>query len=306
MRLMSFIVCFIAAIGASALDLVHLVDAPIETLTYHYRIQLKNSAETQFGIKWNLTDSDNFRYVKVESFGAAGEDPWGDCLNIAIGWVANGVDSVCFKETLVGSFDLHRLGFSLRLDVGENGGILSIGSKQIEKTYKIDFDNSMISKVVAWSNRDVKVLRDDFRLATLHIAEYADFDSVDSLTAYLEDSKDPYEGAWTYFDRNTDALRSQMGGKYTLATVKTAEGYDILYLSGATVNGHDWQPLRIKGRLTAATFAGAFDLIWFEPNGRIIDYETSATIEGDLLTTRFPHWKSIVRFRRIKLNEISR
>ena len=116
---------------------------------------------------------------------------------------------------------------------------------------------------------------------------------------YIQNSTDPYEGFWTYFDRVTTPGISSIGGYYTIATVASGSNYSIIYISGAQSLAHNWQQLQIKGSLTPATFPGAFNLTWIQPSLIPLSYETSATIDGDLLTLSFPHWHTSLRFRRI-------
>ena len=290
---------------ATAYEHSHLVNGPVETLSYHYRLKLNKHNATKFGIKWNITDSINYRYANLESYGAAAEDSWGDYVTLTIGRKYNGTDSVFIDKKTIRKLDLTRIGTSLRLDVGEGGCILSIGSKKIEEEFVVNYDTKTSSIISAWADCDIELLRDDLRISGLETPKYSNLESIKNLTDHITHSDDPYEGVWVYFDRNTDALRSRMGGYYTIATIKTDVGYDILYISGAEIDAELWQALQIKGQLTEATFPGSFDLVWIEPSGRKLDYETSATIIDNLLTIRLPHWDATVRFRRIEQNQLS-
>ena len=98
-----------------------------------------------------------------------------------------------------------------------------------------------------------------------------------------------------------DVAMIPIGGYYTIATVArpNSSDYIIIYIAGAESNANLWQPLQIKGTLTPATFPGAFDLTWIQPSLVPISFEASATIDGDLLSLAFPHWKTSMRMRRI-------
>ncbi len=297
MRFIVFLIFAAVFFGASA----EFVEAPIESLSYHFRIKLNDHNGAKFGLKWNETDSANYKYATVETYGTATEDAWAESINLIIGEVNNGQDSVYSKNVITGDFDLYRLGISLRMDVGENGGILSIGSRQAIDTFEIAYNLNQSSNIYGWIEGKAEILRNDLQISALTPATYAEFKDIETLKSYIDKSSDPNEGIWSYFDRNTDPLRTKLGGDYVLATIKADNGYDIVYLDGANEEKASWKPMRIKGHLIPATFAGVFDLVWFTPEGKRIDFETSATIADDLLTISLPYWKSKVRYRRTNL-----
>ncbi len=300
MRLLSTVLILLASLAAGA----HSVDTPVESLTYHYRVLIKSSSETEFGIVWNATDSLNYRYATVRTYGAAAEDSWGETITLTLGQKCDGRDSVLRDETLLGELDMRRSGISLRIDASPAGALLSVGSKKAIASFPIDYDCSLISEIHPLPSSRTEILRNDLTVVPLAPAEYAPFASHEALKEHLRASADPYEGFWRYFDRDTDPLRATLGGNYCLATVKTEQGYSIIYISGAQTLAEQWKPLRIKGHLTPTFFAGAFDLLCFEPSGRTINFETSATFENNLLTLSLPYWDSTVRFSRINPNDI--
>lgn len=124
----------------------------------------------------------------------------------------------------------------------------------------------------------------------------APFGSVEALKKHISASTDLNEAFWEYFDRKTDPLKASLGGKYLIATLANGNGYDIVYISGAEVNRNLWTPLSIKGSLLPDGFIGSYILHWTDADGHDISYETSATIDGNLLSLSFPYWKSTLRF----------
>lgn len=111
----------------------------------------------------------------------------------------------------------------------------------------------------------------------------------------------PPEGVYTYLDRDTDSRRALLGGRYTLGVIANSSGsYDIIYLSGATVNPEDWKSGMKKGELTPTIFANHFDLKWMTSTMRHITLDCHADIEQDaILTLSFPLLKSKIRFARV-------
>ncbi|MBQ9555796.1 MAG: hypothetical protein IJV05_06195 [Muribaculaceae bacterium] len=122
-----------------------------------------------------------------------------------------------------------------------------------------------------------------------------------SLDQHLAQSTDPLEGYWNYLDRDMQDDWLRLGGRYTLATVRTADGYDLIYIDGAQVMKSQWQTGMVKGHISRTIFGGNYDLTWtdatMEPIG---GQDAYATIEGgSILTLYFPVYKSQVRFSRV-------
>lgn len=141
----------------------------------------------------------------------------------------------------------------------------------------------------------------DAMAATGGIASSAPCWTREQLDSLFATSTDPNEGYWRYLDRDMQDEWLLMGGRYTLALVATAGGYDILYIDGGRVNRSMWQVGMVKGHMTKTSFTGNFDLDWIdatmEPLG---DEDAWATIEnGVILTLNYPLYKSQVRYSRV-------
>lgn len=108
-------------------------------------------------------------------------------------------------------------------------------------------------------------------------------------------------GMWRYLDRDNDATFARPGGFYTLAAVADPSehgAYLLLYIDGARVNATGWQAGMIKGRLTPTRFIGRYRLEWRNADKTILQDESVAVLEGDILTLSFPLHQSHLRFTR--------
>ncbi len=112
-----------------------------------------------------------------------------------------------------------------------------------------------------------------------------------ALDIRIANSRDPLEGYWTYLDRDLDDKTLRLGGRYTLALVRTASdgGYDIIYVDGAQVNAPRWQCGMLKGHLSPTIFTGNYTATWTDATFRSITDDVQAQTDGDMiLTIRFP------------------
>ena len=124
--------------------------------------------------------------------------------------------------------------------------------------------------------------------------------TLEALDDYLAASTDPIEGYWRYLDRDMEEKWLRLGGRYTLAVVRSDDGYDLIYIDGAQVKKSLWQPGMLKGHLTRTVFSGSYDLTWIDATMEPISEDAHASIEnGIILTLSFPVYKSQVRLARV-------
>jgi hypothetical protein len=121
--------------------------------------------------------------------------------------------------------------------------------------------------------------------------------TVEALDAHFAASHDPLEGYWHYLDRDMNDKVLRLGGRYTLAIVATGDRcYDLIYVDGAEVLRSQWQPMMLKGRLTATQFSGTYEAMWIDATQRPIERDVQAVVDGGLiLTLRFPVYGSQFR-----------
>lgn len=123
----------------------------------------------------------------------------------------------------------------------------------------------------------------------------------EALDNRFADSFDPVEGYWTYLDRDLDDKVMRAGGKYTLALVASEDnGYDIIYVDGATVYPGQWTIGMLKGHLTPTIFDNTYTAIWYDAMGQPFTDDVQATVENTvILTVKLPIYKSQIRFSRV-------
>lgn len=181
----------------------------------------------------------------------------------------------------------------------ERGQSVTLGENSPQTVLEIPIPE-FSSNIMSVNNRKAQKLRDDKKIS-VNLPQYSSITNMEALEDCLEQSADPNEGFWCYFDRNTSPLKSRLGGKYTLATLRNGDKYEIIYLAGS--ENDQWSPLNIKGYLNETPIEGHFDLIWYGSDFMPIDYETSATIENGLLSCFFPYWDTTVRFIKTQIDK---
>lgn len=113
-------------------------------------------------------------------------------------------------------------------------------------------------------------------------------------------STDPYEGYWTYLDRDMEDTWLKLGGRYTVAVVATDAGYDIIYIDGAQVEKSQWQCGELKGRLASTIFHSNFSGYWIDATHLPFGEDVYGTFEsGVIMTIKFPVYKSQIRFSKV-------
>lgn len=125
-----------------------------------------------------------------------------------------------------------------------------------------------------------------------------------SIADYLAKSTDPLEGYWAYLDRSLDENLLRMGGDYTCALVRNAEGYDLIYLTGAAINSEEWQPGMIKAQLMPTKFGGVYNLTWYDSQMKPLSKDITMQFEnGALATISFPYQTSALRMHRVHIDK---
>ncbi len=122
----------------------------------------------------------------------------------------------------------------------------------------------------------------------------------EALNRHFAASKNPYEGYWTYLDRDMEDQWLKLGGKYTIALVENGQGYDVIYVDGAQVKKSMWHTGMKKAEMTATIFTDNYSGRWFDSTFQPITDDVFVTFEsGVILNFKFPVYKSQIRFSKV-------
>lgn len=303
----SMVLCLVclplaAANRADTLQTIEL-GRPVETLTYHVRLETKAGKPLKFTLLWNGHADGSRCGVHVEARPVAEADGAGrsTCIYRVFTDNAAGTDVVREGEGLFCYGTGRNTAFSAVLNVDATGAELSLGGVEPEIRMPVPFDRLKPGSLGLLRPSDAKLTVHTLITRQTEPRRRASFATVDSLATYLAASADPLEGRWEYLDRDTDPAKVSAGGRYVVATVADGNGgYDIVYLGGAETFGDDWAPLDVKGRLVPTPFIDHFDLEWIAADSRTLRSETSADFMSGraVLRLNFPLLNSSIRFRR--------
>lgn len=272
-------------------------DAP--EFTYHARYLLEGKTAHSLMLDWPC-DSDTARYALIaEIEPIAHADP---LFPVKVRYTISGKrpDGIWLVDR--GEFDC-RFGaganteFSLVLRRTDSGAAVSLGPDAAGTRIAVPFGGDTI-RTEALAGASLK--RHSLIIRPAAAREKAPFPDTDSLMRRIAASADPLEAVWEYLDRDISVSEAALGGKYTIATVRTHGGYDIVYIDGADNTVFKWRPLDIKGRLADTAFEGHYDLEWLTDARYSADSEANATIGAgmEIIELNFPSLHSRLRFRR--------
>ena len=292
-------------VPADTTNSVHF-DKPLLTLFHHIRLAQLKSADNEISLYWNYTDSANHTRADFTIPMAAESIDYAVPMEVDVIQRTQGRDSLISRTKV----DLKtetpaKEGVSVILSLRRNGqAALLTGSNHATATIEVPFDYENPANTLIATARETSV-SDNFLLTEYRApVQIASIGSSETLKDYLRNSNDPYEGLWSYLDRNTDPSLTAVSRAYILATVKNADGdYEIIYVNGTNKG---WEPMQIKGKLHKTVFTDHFDLEWIAADRTTLKDDTSATIEGNgnILRLYFPLVKASVRFRKVRRSEI--
>lgn len=307
MRITALTFALCSLLNAAATDIV-VADTTFaqqpKTLKMHYRLVLPHDLrQPSAELRWNVADTCNYEYARFSFDRDDTNDDWGYFTTYETGSATDNVrkKTACTPYRLMN--DPFTEGFSIRISAGEGGAVLTAGVSSPVINLPMPRPLADDRRFVVLADQGTELQTSFVHATCIEAPSMSRFNDTNSLAEYINRSTDPYEGIWLYYDHDTKPERTIVGGRYTLATVADGTGaYDIIYINGAKDSGEAWPPLRIKGRLTPATFPGIYDLEWIQPSGVAlpIEYGCGATFTDDLLTLQFPYWQATVRFRRHK------
>lgn len=215
--------------------------------------------------------------------------------------IMNGKEHEIYSKQFTRGLDLYSKSNTLALELDRNTAEMRIlaGDRELNLIEILPLDLPMPSMLAVRSNTkvdiDLVVVEPEADKTKAIATEWTQ----QRLDEYFSRSSDSIEGYWDYLDRETDDDYARLGGKYQVALVKEKDGYSIIYVSGARVNGVNWKTGMLKGRLTVTSFIDHYNLLWHDSMMMPMDDETNASIEnGSILTLNFPLHRSRLRFYR--------
>lgn len=257
------------------------------------------TANTTWGVVWNYSDSLNYYALELKSNNTSLYDSFDvRSIEATVCQISNGQAIEIARKSIAKGINLYT-GFNrIRLESVDGKITISIRQKKFTEIAVVEnCTHSLTLGYFAGPGSKVALQNIVFEYEPLHIKSITTNWTMDSLNRHFENSTDPIEGFWDYFDRNISGKGVIIGGKYSLAIVKTETGYDIIYISGATSSAENWTTGMKKGCITPTRFVGNFNLIWYDSNTEAMsDDNYVQLVDGSILEAHFPVEKSMIRF----------
>ena len=263
----------------------------------------------QWGIVFNYDEDGNYYAVTLSCDNSAPYDDITDQRSMQIALIHrddNGTTELA-STSLTKGISLEDDLNTLCVDVDEHGVKVSIGKDELQQVLEATVSRPACGVQVGYlvgPGARVAIERAVLTIENEKQVTATTLWTLDALDEYLAASTDPVEGYWKYLDRDMEDKWLQLGGRYTLAVVRSDNGYDLIYIDGAQVKKSQWQPGMLKGHITKTIFSGNYDLSWIDATMEPIDNDAYATTEnGVILTFYFPTYKSQVRFAKVLNND---
>lgn len=251
----------------------------------------------QWAVLWDYTDSLNYRMAEVRTY-PAHDALYQPSSVLRIRHIANGQTVTTHSQRInhartACSVLLQRSG----IRIGD--GIASTAPASLQS-----MDLPAGSRILLRKPCNAAPVYASVDTAFVPSRSRVNFQSAHHLRAHLAASKDTMECMWQYMDGNLPAGLVTAGGQYMLATVRSGNGYNLVYMGGDNASAGLWAPLDIKGRITETDFVGNYDLEWTCSHRTLsLSRECYATTNlRGVLTLCFPQLGATLRLRRISQN----
>lgn len=259
---------------------------------------------TQWGLLFNF-DANADYYAVVLS--CDNSDPYNDIadqrtMQITLVKCSGGDKVELARATISRGVSLEDEMNTLCVDVDEREVTVSIGKNELQEVLHAKVPRSMATVQVGYLVGPGARVSIERAVLTVENDKQVDNHTSwtrETLDQYLEETIDPIEGYWRYLDRDTQDEWLRLGGRYTLAIVKSGDNYDIIYIDGAQVKKSLWQTGMLKGHMAKTAFSGNYDLSWIDATAEPIGGEAYASVDGIILSLNFPEYKSQVRFAKV-------
>lgn len=262
------------------------------------------ASHQRWGLKWG--DKEGRIYRVAVSWGNTNFGDFTDRRYLRTDLIEN--DSVVDSHYYYKDVDLYDGVNTLALEFESGRLNVSVGARRLAEAFSSPMSLTIPDSMEVWTDAPLAINVIDVRSWPDYAVLYPPVWAYDELYEHIAASTDTMEAFWSYFDRITDGPGTQLGGRYLLATVRNDDGgYDIVMVDGWRVNPGIWQCGTLKGRLIPSIFIDTYTLSWRNAEGRWIHGENdlSATVSNaSLLTLRFPHVNSTLRFSRVPLSQL--
>lgn len=264
----------------------------VDHLSLHHRVSIGKNAS--FGIE--IAHSDTAGNIKVE---VKTPSQWADDITGALPVKVDITEDGAVRESktvplFVNGKNLAELSIKV---VGQSANaLIEIGDSRVRFEHPVALSDSTPLFVRFFNENCDAVLRRDCDFKPQQPVRHSRFTSKSELEDYLAASDDPYESLWTFYDRTSNPLVADASSQYILATVKSSDGYDLIFLDDLNGASRNWKPLSIKGVLHSTDIPGVFDVTWHERSKSTVDSPVNAVIEAPFMTVNFPYYKTSLRF----------
>lgn len=260
---------------------------------------------TQWGLVFNYDEMGNYCAVVLSCDNSTPYDDITDQRTMQLSVIQRSDNEVTelAQTTLSKGVSLEDDMNTLCVDVDEQGVVVSIGKNELQQVLEAAVKRPagmvQVGYLVGPGARTAverAVLTIENEKQVVATTSW----TLDALNEYLSQSADPVEGYWKYLDRDMQDEWLRLGGRYTLAVVRSDDRYDLIYIDGAQVKKSMWQTGMLKGNMKPTMFTGNYDLTWIDATMEPIEKDAYATIEnGVILTLNFPVFKSQVRYAKV-------
>lgn len=280
----------------------------LEKATMSARIAMTKNGERHgmskqhWTLFWNKESANKYNYISFQ----CGNTNYGDYTDqrfarITVGQHINGNDSIIFSKDLVSGLNRSTGYNSILLEYRNDHELnIFVGHKEYRLLCSCTVPLIDGSSCGVFGNVNLNVQSFISQSFIDKSVELATPWTIETLKEHYTNSTDLIEGFWTYLDRDNDVKKAQCGGRYTFAIVKNANGYDLIYISGAETNSNKWKCGTIKGQLRYTIFKNHYDLIWHDSMFETITTDAYADIiDNVILSLQFPIYDTTIRFSKM-------
>lgn len=273
----------------------------------------KSISSTECGLVFNQTPHGCWR-VAVSCSNSSLYNESADNRTMTVRLINDyGISKIVKQATLDSGVDLEEGYNYLGVTVEDNTISVKIGKYQLKEVLNYNLSTSDMEATTGTPNvkvgyfvgpgamisieRAVLSFNDQPSLPTVNLETQWTREALDS---HFAASKNPYEGYWTYLDRDMEDHWLKLGGKYTIALVESEHGYDVIYVDGAQVKKSMWHTGMKKAEMTQTIFTDNFTGKWIDSTMEPITDDVFVTFEsGVILNFKFPIYKSQIRFSKV-------